>query len=143
MQCHDLMLTTPNESSTLKTRKASHHVNRGNAARSPATPLRARTESNLSMQNKLPDPWIYNTEKLLEKLEKCRQLVMDIPIRTLEETQLGIRYALTSICNLQEDLRFTLELHREAQQRFARLAEAKPRREIPATQRAKVAGIRA
>jgi len=74
-------------------------------------------------QDKLPDPWILNTEKLLEKLEKCRDLVMQIPIRSLEETQLGIRYALTEIANLQETLRFTLELHREAQQRFAKLAE--------------------
>ncbi len=73
--------------------------------------------------NKLPDPWILNTEKLLEKLEKCREKVMNIPIRSLEETQLGIRYALTEICNLQEHLRFVLLLHREAQQRFARKAD--------------------
>lgn len=78
---------------------------------------------------KLPDPWILNTEKLLEKLEKCRELVMHIPISSLEQTQLGIRYALTEICNLQETLRFTLELHRDAQKRFAKLAEAKPAKE--------------
>jgi len=71
-------------------------------------------------QDKLPDPWILNTEKLLEKLEKCREQVMNIPIRSLEETQLGIRYALTEICNLQETLRCVLMLHREAQQRFAK-----------------------
>ena len=113
----------PNESATLKTRKASHHPNRGNAARSPARPLQARTESQLSMPNKLPDPWILNTEKLLERLEKCRQHVMNIPISSLEQTQLGIRYALTEIVNLQEHLRFVLLLHREAQARFAQLAE--------------------
>ena len=71
-----------------------------------------------------PDPWILNTEKLLERLEKCRDLVMHIPIRSLEETQLGIRYALCEIVNLQEHLRFTLELHRDAQVRFRKLAEA-------------------
>lgn len=93
---------------------------------------------------KLPDPWILNTEKLLEKLEKCRELVMHIPISSLEQTQLGIRYALTEIVNLQETLRFTLELHREAQQRFAKLAEkpkqAKRRGE---TQEAKLVSFRA
>jgi len=147
MQCRNLSekrIDKPNESSRLVARKASHHPHRGNAARSPAAPLQARTESNLSMQNKLPDPWILNTEKLLERLETCREKVMNIPIRSLEETQLGIRYALTEIVNLQEHLRFTLELHREAQQRFAKLAE-KPKqvKRRGDTQEAKIVAIRA
>ena len=55
---------------------------------------------------------------------KCRSHVMNIPIRSLEETQLGIRYALTEIVNLQEHLRCVLQLHREAQARFGKKAEA-------------------
>ncbi len=98
-------------------------------------------EKTLSM--KLPDPWIINTEKLLEKLEKCRESVMNIPIRSLEETQLGIKYALTDIVNLQETLRFVLLLHREAQNRFGKLAESKPVEDTKANASAKLLRIRA
>jgi len=125
MQCHNLSakrVDKPNESSTLATRPSFDTPPAGEILARLRTSTRAANPKGRDM-DKLPDPWILNTEKLLERLEKCRQQVMDIPIRSLEETQLGIRYALTEIVNLQEHLRFTLELHREAQQRFAKLAE--------------------
>jgi hypothetical protein len=88
-------------------------------------------ESTLSMHDKLPDPWIINTEYLLEKLEKCRESVMNIPIRSLEETQLGIRYALTEIVNLQDRMRYVLEYYRQAQQRWAKKAQPVKKHTVP------------
>jgi hypothetical protein len=92
--------------------------------------------------DKLPDPWILNTEKLLERLEKCRKAVMDIPIRSLEETHNGIRFALTEIVNLQDHLRYVLQYHREAQARFAKLADTNSLKATTATPTAKIHALR-
>jgi hypothetical protein len=95
------------------------------------------------MQAALPNPWILDSETLIKRLENCRTLVMNIPISSLQETHVGIKHALNAICNLQEDVRYVLELHREAQQRFAKLAKTKPDKETTATQKAKIVSIRA
>ena len=68
---------------------------------------------------------------------------MNIPIRSLEETQLGIRYALTEIVNLQEHLRRVLQLHREAQARFAKKAEAQRQPRTPRVLEQQIRAIRA
>jgi hypothetical protein len=95
------------------------------------------------MQNKLPDPWLLDTEKLIERLAKCRQLVMHIPISSLEQTQLGIRYALTEILNLEDHLRYCLQYHREAQARFAKLAQGKPVKETRTNAKVKLVSFSA
>ena len=146
MQCCNLSekrVDRPNESATLGTRKGLESPPLGGIlARLPTSKSR-RVQPTERDMDKLPDPWILNTEKLLERLEKCRKAVMDIPICSLERTHLGIRYALTEIVNLQEHLQYCLQYHREAQARFAKLAETKPDKETTATPQAKVAGIRA
>jgi hypothetical protein len=78
------------------------------------------------LPDKLPNPWLLDTELLLRKLEQCRELVMQIPISSPAATQDGIKIALNAVCTLQNDLRFLLHLHREGQRSFARKAtEAK------------------
>jgi hypothetical protein len=143
MECQKSSLTRSSEQFTLET-------GRPRTATTAETPRDRRgvrrdhgQESNLSMYNNLANPWILDTEKLLERLEKCRESVMNIPIRSLEETQLGIRYALTEIVNLQDHMRIVLQLYREAQQRFAKLAEAKPVQDTQANASAKLLRMRA
>jgi hypothetical protein len=91
-----------------------------------------------------PDPWILSTEKLLERLEECREAVMNIPtLRGLDERHQWQRYALTKIVNLQDTLRYCVQYQREAQARFAKLAEVKPAKESPASRKAKLVSFRA
>jgi hypothetical protein len=71
--------------------------------------------------DKLPDPWLFDSEKLLQELDRCRELVLLIPAPT-HETHFAINNALDAIWNLQENLRYLLLLHREGQNRFARYA---------------------
>jgi hypothetical protein len=72
------------------------------------------------LPDKLPDPWLFDSELLLRKLEQCRELVMHIPISNPAATQDGIKIALNAVCTLQNDLRFLLHLHREGQREFAK-----------------------
>jgi hypothetical protein len=37
---------------------------------------------------KLPDPWLFDSESLLRKLDRCRELVLQISIRKPHETTL-------------------------------------------------------
>jgi len=86
------------------------------------------------LPDKLPNPWLLDTELLLRKLEQCRELVMQIPISNPDATQNGIKIALNAVCTLQDDLRFLLHLHREGQRAFARRVEPskKPAQLTPA-----------
>ena len=112
-------------------RTASKHNTPGKAAGSPATPLRARTERNLSMNTsptrppeKLPDPWLFDSESLLGELDRCRELVLEIPITNPNATQ----------------------LYREGQRAFATQtleAEHKHQRKPAAHAASKIVGIRA
>ena len=85
------------------------------------------------LPDKLPDPWLFDSELLLRKLEQCRDLVMQIPISNPAATHQGVKIAVTTISNLPNDLRFLLHLHREGQRAFARKAELpkKPTRHTP------------
>src|SRR6266550_2664525 len=60
---------------------------------------------NAPLPDKLPNPWLLDSELLLRKLEQCRELVMQIPISNPAATHEGIKIAVTTISNLQSDLR--------------------------------------
>jgi len=113
------------------------HVSDPNRAHAKPLPLDA------PLPDKLPNPWLLDTELLLRKLEQCRELVTQIPISNPAATHQGIKIALTTISNLQNDLRFLLHLHREGQRAFARKAEPpkKPAQLAPAD--AKIIRIKA
>jgi hypothetical protein len=71
--------------------------------------------------DKMPDPWLFDTEKLILELDRCRQLANAIPCNgDLHATHLGIKTAVNAIWNLREHLRYLLHYHREGQRAFAR-----------------------
>jgi hypothetical protein len=71
---------------------------------------------------KLPDPWLFDSEKLLRELDRCRKLVLQIPIGNTHATHFGINIAVDALWNLRDTLRHLLLLHREAQHAFAQKA---------------------
>ena len=79
--------------------------------------------------DRLPNPWLLDTELLLRKLEQCCELVRQIPISNPAATHQGIKIAVTTISNLQNDLRFVLHLHREGQRAFAKQSDEAKRKE--------------
>src|SRR5438477_5040787 len=95
---------------------------------------------------KLPDPWLFDSESLLRELDRCRELVLEIPITNPNATHFGINVAVTAIWNLRENLRYLLALHREGQRSFAKQtasAEHKQQNKTVANASSKIVQIRA
>src|SRR5205807_10341430 len=69
--------------------------------------------------DKLPDPWLFDSEKLLRELDRCREMVLLIQAPT-HETHFAVNNAVDAIWNLTQQLRFLLHLHREGQRAFAK-----------------------
>ncbi len=69
--------------------------------------------------DQLPDPWLFDSEALLRELDRCRELVLQIPATT-HATHFAANVAIDAIWNLREHIRFLLSLHREGQRQFAR-----------------------
>jgi len=109
-------------------------------AREPNSPASDRTDAglpgrkefsaapptNTTMQrtpDKLPDPWLFNSEKLLRELDRCREMVLLIPAPT-HETHFAINIAVNAIWDLRESLRYLLSLHQDMQRSFAKKGEA-------------------
>jgi hypothetical protein len=68
----------------------------------------------------LPNPWLFDSEKLLRELDRCREQVLQIPCNgDLHATHFGINLAISAIWNLSEQIRYLLHLHREGQRAFA------------------------
>ena len=68
----------------------------------------------------LPDPWLFDSEALLRELDRCREIVLQIPITNSNATHFGIQLAVSAIYNLTETLRYLLHLHREQQRSIRR-----------------------
>jgi hypothetical protein len=60
----------------------------------------------------LPDPWLFDSEALLRELDRCRELILQIPITNPNATDFGIQIAVAAIWNLSCNLRDLLQLHR-------------------------------
>ena len=69
--------------------------------------------------DKLPDPWLFDSEKLLRELDRCREMVLLIPPPT-HETHFATNIAIDALWNLRENIRYLLHLHREGQREFAK-----------------------
>ena len=96
---------------------------------------------------KLPDPWLFDSESLLRELDRCRELVLEIPAPT-HETHFAINVAIDGLWNLRETLRYLLGTHREGQRAFAQKSDAAPNKQKqPAPRRSaanrRITGIRA
>ena len=72
---------------------------------------------------KLPDPWLFDSESLLRELDRCRELVLQIPIADHHATHFAINVAVDALWNLRDTLRHLIGLHREGQRSFAKKAE--------------------
>ena len=81
---------------------------------------------------KLPDPWLFDSETLLRELDKCRELVLQIPVHN-SETHFAANRAVHALWDLQSTLQFLLQLHRSGQRAFAdkvmKLQQQEPRRQ--------------
>src|ERR1700676_2721909 len=74
-------------------------------------PIAASRNMKLRHADKLPDPWLFDSEKLLRELDRCREMVLLIPATT-HETHFACNIAICAVWNLREQLRFLLHLHR-------------------------------
>jgi hypothetical protein len=74
--------------------------------------------------DKLPDPWLFESEALIRELDRCRELTNQIPTNgDSNATYFGIRIAVNAQWNLRENLRHLLHLHREEQRATRRQQE--------------------
>jgi hypothetical protein len=95
-----------------------------NPATRPGTSVEASHNDEVNMQHetrppdKLPDPWLFDSEALIRELDRCRETVLQIPITNANATHFGIQLAVNAIWNLRETLRELLHLHHEAQRQI-------------------------
>ncbi len=111
--------------------EADNNINNVSVAAHPAV-----ARNSLAMEKaerigpeKLPDPWLADSEWLLEELAKTRAAVLRVPLHLNSASD--INSVIDRIWNLEVTLRFLLHLHREGQRSFARKAQ-QARRKIPA-----------
>jgi hypothetical protein len=93
------------------------------AHRIPRKPVLDQTHTHRPPE-KLPDPWLFDSQSLLRELDRCRELVLQIPIADHHATHFGINVAIDALWNLRENLRYLIQLHREGQRSFAKKAQA-------------------
>src|SRR5437762_11514896 len=100
---------------TINNRAAAEQITRANEVPS----LRVSPGLDLGIMarkpEQLPDPWLFDSEALLRELDRCREIVLQIPITNPNATHFGIQLAVNAIYNLTENLRYLLHLHREQQ----------------------------
>jgi hypothetical protein len=70
----------------------------------------------------MPDPWLFDTEALLRELDRCRDLVLQIPART-QDVHFASNIAISALWNLREQIRYLLALHREGQRQWQHRAD--------------------
>jgi hypothetical protein len=85
-----------------------------------------RTSAQMETPQKLPTPWLADSEWLLAELTKTRETILRIPFRL--DNQSDIQAAIDRIGHLERTLRDLLHLHREGQRSFAEKAEAGQKR---------------
>jgi len=68
--------------------------------------------------DKLPDPWLFDSEYLLSRLKAVRELALRVPV-TLE-TYEPTKTVVDTIWRLEEDMRFMLTLQIQRQRDFAK-----------------------
>jgi hypothetical protein len=100
------------------------HINNDSQINVPPSP--SVTTSSLAMSapqrltpDRLPDPWLLDTESLLSELGRVRGLALNIPV--VRNDILGpINTVVDALWDLEERLRYCFHLHCEAQRSFAK-----------------------
>ena len=82
----------------------------------------------------LPDPWLFDTEKLLRELARCREMILLIPA-TDAATHFAIKIAVDANWNLEQTLRHLLHLHCEGQRAWTKRASALSERQTKRTEK--------
>jgi len=59
---------------------------------------------------KLPDPWLFDTEALIRELDRCRELILQIPATT-QAVHFACNIAINANWNLREQIRHLLAIH--------------------------------
>jgi hypothetical protein len=72
---------------------------------------------------KLPDPWLIDSEYLLAQLAKIRELALQVPLTN--DSYQPTNTVVDAIWRLEKQLRFLLHLHRDGQRQFAAKADQK------------------
>ncbi len=75
---------------------------------------------------KLPDPWLFDSEKLLRELARCRELALNVPISDVQATHFALNLVIDAIWNLEQHLRYLLHLHLEGQRAIRKQHEESP-----------------
>lgn len=92
------------------------------AVRSWAHRRRVHIQWRTGMTSNFPDPWLADSEWLLNELAKAREQILRIPFRL--DNKSDIDAATGRIFELEKTLRFLLHLHREGQRSFVKQSAA-------------------
>ena len=65
----------------------------------------------------LPDPWLFDTQQLLNELDRCRELILRIPAPT-NQMHFQQQTAVDALWRLRDTMRELLRIYREGQQAF-------------------------
>lgn len=89
----------------------------------PSAPLTPSSPAMSAPQrvtpDRMPDPWLLDTESLLSELARVRGLALNIP--AVRNDILGpINSVIDALWDLEERLRYCFRLHRHAQRSFAK-----------------------
>ena len=69
------------------------------------------------LPDRLPDPWLFDTEHLLSELSRVRELALQIP--AFRNDVIGrVNSVIDAVWNLEQTLRHLLHLHCDAQRSF-------------------------
>jgi hypothetical protein len=94
-----------------------------------------------STAEKLPNPWLADSEWLLEELAKIRNQALGIPFSLSSAS--NINSVVDRIWRPEENLRYLLLLHRDGQRSFAKQAAAASKRSVHTTEKPKIVRMRA
>ena len=78
--------------------------------------------------DRLPDPWLLDSEWLLNELAQLRELALRVPCRA--DTYQPTNTIVDRIWRLEGTLRHLIHLQREGQRAFGQKAKAKPAPEL-------------
>lgn len=70
---------------------------------------------------KLPDPWLFDSEALIREIDRIREVALQVPTSgDANATHFGLQLVIDAAWTLRENLRYLLQLHREAQRAFGK-----------------------
>jgi hypothetical protein len=69
------------------------------------------------LPDRLPDPWLFDTEHLLSELSRVRELALQIPAFR-NDIIARVNTVIDAVWNLEQTLRYLLHLHSDAQRAF-------------------------